>query len=276
MNGQVLSGFPKAPPGHGAVALGLAEVPHQAIAGLKRSLGPPGGAPFAPNFLKASEEQTVVGLAAVARAAGTLGLHGEAMADWGVIAAPRSLARLAAADGLRRFEQGGVWKVSPFLVPHHSLHSVSGTISQAFRMYGPNFGVGGTADAVIEGLLSALALLDGSRLAGLWLVLSECDPEPVPDPEGVSTNAVTYRALALGFRPAAAGRELVRLRLSADHRQAAPAQPPTVAELAGFLGAATRPDHWSCGLGWGRLEVTRLPGAAEALSRSVAPTRQVA
>jgi hypothetical protein len=278
VNEVVISAFPgpaEAAPGHAAVALGAAEVPLEAVAGLRRTLGPPGQPPFPATFLKSSEDQTVLALAAVGRAVEACGLQGESLAAWGVLAAPRSLGRLAAAEALHKYEQGGAWKVSPFVVPHHSLHSVSGTVSQAFRMYGPNFGVGGNAGAVVEGLLTALAVLDEGRLPGLWLILSECEPEPIPNREGASVVPVVCRALALAFRPAAAERELLRVRLVRQEPAPAPAPAPTVAELVRFLvgGAATGP--WTCPLGWGaRLEVTCSAGAAEALIRT--PVRHVA
>jgi hypothetical protein len=280
VNGLVISAFPgpaAVPPGHVAVALGAVEAPREAVPGLKRSLGLPGQPPFPPTLLKASEDQTVLALAAVARALEVFGLHGEPLTGWGVVAAPRSLGRLAAAEALYKFEQGGALKVSPFVVPHHSLHSVSGTVSQAFRMYGPNFGVGGNGAAVVEGLLAALAILDEGRVPGLWLILSECDPEPVPGRDGAGTNPVVYRALALALRPTAAGRELLRLRLVQDEANAAaaPAAPPTVAELIRFLSGGTQPGMWTCPLGWGAwLEMTRSAAAAEAFAR--APTRHVA
>jgi hypothetical protein len=273
VNRLVISAFPAAaPPGHAAVALGAAEAPLEAVAGLRRTLGPPGQAPFPATFLKASEEQTVLALAAVGRAIEGCGLLGEPLTDWGVVAAPRSLGRLAAAEALHKFEQGGAWKVSPFVIPHHSLHSVSGTVSQAFRMYGPNFGVGGNGGAVVEGFLTALTLLDEGRLPGLWLVLSECEPEPVPDRQARNTVPVVCRALALAFRLAAGGRELLRVGLVKEGPAAAPY--PTVAEVLQFLAGAG-PASWACPLGWGaRLELTRLAGAAEALSR--VPARLVA
>jgi hypothetical protein len=282
VSGFVISAFPAraqaAPPGHGVAAVGVAEAPLAAVTGLRRALAVPGQPPFPATFLKAAEDQTVLALAAVIRAIEGGGLVGEPFTTWGVVAGPRSLGRLAAAEGLYKYEQGGAWRVSPFLVPHHSLHSVSGTVSQAFRIYGPNFGVGGHRSAVVEGLLAALALLDEGRLPGLWLVLSECDPEPVPDRLGTSAVPVTYRALALAFRPAATGRELLRLRLVWPEPVAdqAPDTPPTVGDLIRFLALADSAGscHWTCALRWGAtLELTRSAARDAVLPQ---PARHVA
>jgi hypothetical protein len=247
-DGAVLSTFP--------VAVGVAEVPLAEVAGLRRTVGVPGGPPLAPSFLKAAEDQTVVALVALARAARVLGQSSEAYREWGVVAAPRSLGRLGAAEAIHKYEQGGAWKVSPLIVPHRSPHSVSGTISLAYRIEGPNFGVGSHAGAVVEGFLATLTLLDEGRLPGVWLVLSEADPEPVPDDAGACVVPVVYRALALGFGASAAGLHLVW-----GEPSAATAPAPTVAELIAFLGADGQgPRRWSYTLGWGaRLELERPP-----------------
>jgi hypothetical protein len=269
--------------GYPVGALGVVEAAHAAVAGLRRTLGPPGGPPFPGTFLKAAEEQTVLAVAAVARAVADFGLQGQPLTDWGVIAAPRSLGRLAAAEALYKFEVGGAWKVSPFVVPHRSLHSVSGTVSQGFHIHGPNFGVGGHPGAILEGLLAAWTLLEENPLPGLFLVLTECEPEPVPDRDGTCTLPVLCRALALAFRPAPCGREVLRLRLvpAPPGDGPAPARadvpPPTVADLLRFLEGE---DHesvpcWSCPLGWGaNLELVRTARLRELVP--AARTRHVA
>jgi hypothetical protein len=287
VNEYIIPAFPASAEGQafGVTAWGVAEIAAGAIAGLRRSLCPPGQPPFPATFLKAVEDQTVAAVASVARAIQAGGLEGESFTEWAVIAAPRSLGRLAAAEILHKFDQGGALKVTPFLVPHHSLHSVSGTISMGFRTYGPNFTVGGNSRAIIEGLLAALTLLDEGPVPGLWLVLSECEPEPVPDRQGVSEVPVLYRALALAFRPAAAGRELFRLRLL--RREGGPTAPwpgdsrgvaPSVAELALFLRQGADPaglSRWTCPLAWGAtLELSRSAGALPFVTP--APVRHVA
>jgi hypothetical protein len=281
LNEAQITPFPwpsEAPVGHAAIALGAVEAPLEAVAGLRRRLGLPGQPPFPATLLKASEDQTVIALAAVLRALETAGLPCETFRDWGVLAAPRSLGRLAAAESLAKFQQGGAWRVSPFVVPHHSLHSVSGTVSQALQTYGPNFGIGGNSGAVVEGLLSALTLLEEDQAPGLWLLLSEYEPEPIPDEAGACLVPVVCRALALAFRPAAADQGLLWLRLVKDRAETASmaaGQPPTVAELIRFLAGEGDGQVWTRSLPWGaHLQMIRSVAAAEALAR--APMRHVA
>jgi hypothetical protein len=256
--------------GHAVAAFGAVRVPLDEVPALRRSVGPPGGPPFPATYLKASEDQTVAAVAAVSRALVNLGLGSQGLSGWGLIAAPRSLGRLAAAEALRRYQHGGALKVSPFVVPHRSLHSVSGTLSQGFNIRGPNFGVGGHPGAVAEGLLAALALLAEQPLPGLWLVLTECCPEPVPDAAGVSVVPVVYHALALAFLPAAVAPALLRLRLEQGPAAPPPAEHPTLASLMEFLDDG-EPADWSCPLNWGAtLRLTRVASSARVLPRRAA------
>src|SRR5262249_38828752 len=99
--------------------------------------------------------------------------------DWAVLAAPRFLGRTALAQALNRFALEGAWGISPHLIPHHSLHSLSGTISQALTIHGPNYGIGGGPDAASKALLTAAALLTADRLPRLWVGLTGYDPAPL-------------------------------------------------------------------------------------------------
>jgi hypothetical protein len=172
---------------------------------LRRNPGPAPGEPLPPCFLKHADEQTVVGLCAVYRAIHEAGLSATCFRDWGIVAAPRFLGRSTMAAAVQRFAVEGAWGVSPHLIPHRSLHSVSGTISQALKIHGPNFGVGESAEI----LLAATALLHGKRLPGVWVVLTCLEPELPPDQAGrlpIETQAVG-QALAL-VRHKAAPRKL--------------------------------------------------------------------
>src|SRR5262249_3331007 len=124
---------------YGVRACAVVRCPIEGIAELRQKLGPPGGEPFPATVLKPAGGQTVVAVAAVLQAVARLDLDEVCFADWGVIAAPRFLGRVAAADTIHKFETGGAWKASPLFVPHRSLHAVSGTISQALQCKGPNF-----------------------------------------------------------------------------------------------------------------------------------------
>jgi hypothetical protein len=63
------------------------------------------------------------------------------------------------------------------LIPHCSLHSQSGLLSQALQLHGPNFGAGGMPGAESEAIWSALALLHGDRVPGVWVVFTAWERE---------------------------------------------------------------------------------------------------
>jgi hypothetical protein len=154
------------------------------LPGLRQKPGPPFGEPLSISLLKHADEQTIAALAAVYQAIHNHGLHDACFADWGILAAPRFLGRCSLAVALHRFKMEGAWGISPHLIPHHSLHSVSGTVSQALRIHGPNFGVSGGPSAADEALLCATSLLAGDRIPGVWLVMTGFDPEPIPEEPG--------------------------------------------------------------------------------------------
>lgn len=232
-----------------------------AIPQFKQELGLPGDKPFPAAFLKPSDEQTVVAVAAVLKAINQHGLEKENFANWGVIAAPRFLGRIGACDTIYKFETGGAWKASPLFVPHRSLHAVSGTISQALQSRGPNFGVGGGINAPVEGLLSTLTLLDDYPVPGLWVVLTQCDPEPRPDHQGHNDVPVFCHALALAFMPVADDWKGLRAHLieakaqtEGKREQNGPERCAVFDGLTQFFEQGktdSRFGTWSCALKWG-------------------------
>ncbi len=166
---------------------------------LRRHPGPVHGEPLPAALLKHADEQTVAGLCAVYQAIARADLQDTCFCDWGVVAAPRFLGRPTMAAALQRFVAEGAWGVSPHLIPHRSLHSVSGTVSQALKIHGPNFGVGGGPDGTVEALLAATALLERKKLPGVWVVLTCLSPQLPPDEAGrmpPGTQAVGF-AVAL-------------------------------------------------------------------------------
>jgi hypothetical protein len=173
-------------------ARGIFQADASAIHALRQTLTLPTGNPLPPAFLKHSDEQTVVGLAAVFQAIRDCGLAGACFTDWGVLGAARFFGRSALANALQRFALEGAWGVSPHLIPHRSQHSLSGTISQALGIRGPNLGVGGGTTSAAELALMAATTLAEKRLPGLWVVLTGWDPEPF----------LTTLASANGHRPA--------------------------------------------------------------------------
>jgi hypothetical protein len=204
-------------------------IPVEDLAALRRQPGLPCGEPLSANFLKHADEQTVIALAAVFEAIRRHGLAAPGgpspFRDWGVLAAPRFLGRPLLTAVLPRFQSEGAWGVSPHVIPHHSLHSISGTVSQALKIHGPNFGVGGGPGSEMEGLLTAVVLLHDMKLPGVWLVLSRLEPEGDSDPEtgraGPGTMACGL-ALALAPLGSFAGRPSLELTL-------APGTPPSPA-----------------------------------------------
>jgi 3-oxoacyl-(acyl-carrier-protein) synthase len=174
------------------------------LPGLRRAVSPLTGEPLPPAFLKNSDEQTVAALAAVFRALADSALDPHSLADWGVLAAPRFLGRATMGPVLERFREEGAWGISPHLIPHRSLHSVSGTISLALKTHGPNLGAGGGPGAESEAFAVAAALLSAGDLPGLCLVLTGHEPGRAP-------AALTAVALALVPRGAAPGEWQLRI-----------------------------------------------------------------
>jgi hypothetical protein len=168
-----------------------------------------------PSLLRYSDEQTVVGTAAVFAAIEAMDTRPDQFQGWGVVAASRYLGRASLAAALRSFKAEGVWGTSPHLIPHFALHSPSGTISLALGLHGPNVGAGGGLHAAAEGFLAALTWLTAGVVPGVWLVLSGWSPELVPDRKGGGPATATgsgapaadieCRALALALRPAGTG-----------------------------------------------------------------------
>jgi hypothetical protein len=237
-----------------------------AVQALRQNPVPPGLAPLPPTFLKHADEQTVVGLAAVLRASAEHGPAVAACGDWGVFSAPRFLGRIQLAASVMRYRVEGAWGMSPHIIPHRSLHAVSGTISQALKMHGPNLGVGGGPAGPTEVFQAAAAALADGALPGLWVVLTGWDPEIAPDAEGRPTNEPTCAALAVALTPARpgwAGRQLCVAPGAEGGRG-----PRGCLTLEALLAAWPRPGSAWAPLSWGldgggvvRLE----PGTAESI-----------
>ena len=211
-----------APPAGATVACAVVahaslRVPAETVAGLRKPLQPCTGEPLPISLLKNADDQTVAALAAVSAAIRTHGLAGRDFSAWGVVAAPRFLGRAAMGHVLHRFRQEGAWGISPHLIPHRSLHAVSGTLSLALKIHGPNFGVGGGPLAESEGLAVAAALVGRGDLPGVWAVLTGYDPEVIPPdpgaqaPEGQAGYVPPCIAVALALT--APGPETPGLRL---------------------------------------------------------------
>ena len=223
-------------PGPDTVACTLAgcavcRAPVEGLAELRRQPGLPCGEPLPLTFLKHADEQTVAAVVAVFEAVRTHGLaqpdRPSPFRDWGVLAAPRFLGRPTLTAALPRFQTEGAWGVSPHVVPHRSLHSVSGTVSQALKIHGPNFGVGGGPGGELEGLIAAMVLLHDMKLPGVWVVFSRLEPEGDTDPATARPAPGTMaHGLALALTPLASHPSRPSLELTL--KPGAPASPPFV------------------------------------------------
>jgi hypothetical protein len=181
-------------------AIGIVRATPADLPLLRQKPGRVGDEPLPPSFLKHADDQTVAGIAAVLGAVGSCGLGATSFAEWGVVAASRFMGRTALANTLIKFRAEGAWGISPHLIPHRSLHALSGTVSQALKLHGPNFGTGGGPGGAAEALLTATALLHGSRLPGVWVVLTGWEPEPATDERGqVVTPDCVCNAVALAL-----------------------------------------------------------------------------
>ncbi len=214
-----------------AAADAVLRVNLESLPELRRNPGPAVGEPLPASFLKHADEQTVAGLGAVYRAIRAAELQATCFRDWGVVAAPRFLGRPAMAAALQRFAAEGAWGVSPHLIPHRSLHSISGTVSQALKIHGPNFGVGGGPSGAIEAILAAMSMLERKRLPGVWVVLTCLDPELPPDAAGHSAPGTQAVGLALALTPASAHTSRIRLQLVQGDSSSVP---QSSAQAAGF------------------------------------------
>jgi hypothetical protein len=103
-----------------------------------------------------------------------------------------------------RYREEGAWGVSPHLIPQQSLHAISGTISQALKIHGPNFGVSGGPNPAPDALLLAAAMLHDQALPGLWVALSGHQSEWIPTRDDRPAPAPTCQAVVLALTPLSA------------------------------------------------------------------------
>jgi hypothetical protein len=251
------------------VAAGSAAVPLGQFAPLRKEPPKFGPVELSGHFLKHADEQTIVALQAIGRAVKQYDLDPRQMADWGIVAAPRYIGRLAGASILDRFANLGGSGVLPHTVAQNSLHSISGAASIALGLHGPNVGVGGGPWAIGDGLVAALTLFDTAHVPGIWLLLTQFDPEPIPDEVGRPLNESVCHAVALALVPGSEGESQLTLRPGTAAIRAAVARwpEPNVAEIAAVARAASRglTSRWACWLPWGGRVELRLATASGAL-----------
>jgi hypothetical protein len=224
----------------GIRAVGVAHAALEELPALKQRPSPPGGIPIASNFLRLSDEQTIVGLAATLRAVHDFQLRD--LSDWGILGAPQFMGRLSLASSLYKFQREGAWSTSPLIIPHHCLHSLSGTISLALGIHGPNLGIGGGSGAVEQAFLTGLAWLQDQRLPGVLVVLTGWHPEPIPDEQGRSLVPATCYGAALALVPAVTKWSGARLTLSSAGSSATNSL--NMHELIDMLRSGTCQKQW--------------------------------
>lgn len=242
---------------------------------------PEGWSRTPPSLLRYSDEQTVVGTAAVFAAIAGMRAVPEAFEPWGAVAASRYLGRASLAAALRNFKAEGVWGISPHLIPHFALHSPSGTISLALGLHGPNVGAGGGLHGAAEGFLAALTWLAAGVVPGVWLVLSGWSPELIPERKGGASATgrapeppaaeVECQALALALRPvgtasgAAPARHRFRVRIDGETASEGVKAPVDLVRLAGALEMpGERADRTVATDPVGRVRVELVGGCGEA------------
>ncbi|NDC63319.1 MAG: hypothetical protein EBZ59_04870 [Planctomycetia bacterium] len=253
---------------HAMVEAGLTRIEE-----LRERPGPGEGPELPRRFLRHCDEHTVVGMAAVLEAIARWPGPPPSFDRWGVLAAPCLAGRLQSALTLSQLSTAGAIGVSPHIIPQCSLHAMASAVSVGLGMHGPNIGVGGGPQAIVEGLVTSLSMLGEPEVPGLWLVLTQWDREPVPDGAGGATAEAVCRSLALalvscGDAADLPGRATLALRLpagrhadehAADEPTSADQEPLTLREFAAAVTAATRPSargRWSRACDWGaRLEV---------------------
>lgn len=196
-----------------------------------------------PRFLRHCDEQTVVGMHAVLRGLVVSGRPLDSFARYAVVAAPCLAGRFMAAKSLAGLRQGGPVMVSTHVVPQASLHSLAGAVSVGLGLHGPHIGVSGGPDALVEGILTAVALLRTSpadETHGVWLVATAWDEEPPLDAEGTPLTDPLCRAVAVGLETGHASGVMLALEMpdsAAVSLPAAAADPATA--IADFAAALT-------------------------------------
>jgi hypothetical protein len=222
------------------------------LAALRKNPGLPVDTDLSPGFLKHSDDQTIIGLAAISQAMASLARPTQEYQDWGLVAAPNLFGRFGTLQGLLSFRKDGAWGVSPHTIPHHSLHAVSGTISQALHIHGPNFGISGGPKAVGEAFLVAATMLSENNLPGLWVVLTGTEPEYLPSPSEAPQTRSICLAVALALKPLTGAKHAACLQISGNDDAFARDWPEfTLADFHGKLETKVLSGRWTLpGCGW--------------------------
>jgi hypothetical protein len=178
-------------------------------------------APLTPSQLKNAEEQSIAALWAVSESLVGLETGSVDFSRWGAVAAPCYCGRYANVMQLERFKAEGAWGISPHMIPQHSLHAVSGTISQTLKMHGPNFGVGNGIDSASDGWIAAATLLSENIVPGLWLLLTGHVGEYLPGGSVHEEQHPPVEAVALALVPGSSATSGLQVRIGAEEAPSA-------------------------------------------------------
>ena len=234
------------------VASACASAPLAAFAAMRKSPPRFPGVDLPGHFLKHADEQTVIALEALRQAVERFDLDPRQQTEWGIIGAPKFMGRMAGAHILTRFAAGGGPTVPPHALAQNSLHSIAGAASIALGIHGPNVGLGGGPGAIHDGLTAALTMFDAAACPGIWLLLAQWEPEPIPDGQGRATNEPTCHAVALALMPGAAGQSVLRLNVSGGNQRQPSTAEPAVSAIAACVAQAEsgRAAQWTYDLPW--------------------------
>jgi hypothetical protein len=191
------------------------------IAQWRKNPNPQPPSPLTPSQLKNADEQTIAALWAVSESITGLERRTVDFSRWGAIAAPIYLGRQAIAASCERYKVEGAWGVSPHMIPQHSLHAVSGTVSQILKMHGPNFGVGNGSGSANDGWITAATLLSENLVPGIWLLLTSHVGEHLPAEEGQTEVHPPVEAVALALVPGTTSRSGLQVRIGAEEAPSA-------------------------------------------------------
>ena len=211
------------------------------------------GHPLPASLVKHSDDQVLAAMAALHAALGARAWLGRSFDAWGVIAAPNFFGRDGNAHTIERFANEGAWGVSPHMIPHHSLHAVSGTISQLVKVHGPNFGISGGAQACQDAFLIAAAVLAEGNVPGVWLLLSGHEREWIPVENGKTvepTRPLLCEAAAMALVPGTT-EDGLPLRIGPDPHRVGLADLTLSALVHALDAAGTLRGQWRLpGTGW--------------------------
>jgi hypothetical protein len=194
-------------------------------------------------LLKQADEQSLVALRAFCNLFERWPELRQPDPHWGLVVAPRVPGRKRVIESIGKFREQGAWSISPHIIPHCTLHSLAGLLSQVLDLHGPNIGTGGKPGCEGEAIAVACTWLAAERLPGLWIVLTGWDRE------SATYRGSTCQALVLGLKSAAGPGAAGRSRLIISPTAASPHLPLVSLEaLLAAMGNSGAATAWRLGV----------------------------